>query len=98
MQQSTNCQNADVLNHLIQRFTITPDQARKDYGIDRLAARVKNLRDRGVEIETVPLRYINRNGHVVRYAMYKLQSRAIPAAAMPYIDEHSKIWINEAEN
>jgi len=95
MQHTNKSQNADVLNHLIQRITITPDQARKDYGIDRLAARIKNLRDRGVEIETIPQRAIGRKGRPIRFALYKLQSKEIPAAALPYLDQDSKVWINE---
>jgi len=95
---ATKTHLADVLNHLVQQTAITDGEARKDYGIARLGARIYDLRQMGVEIETIPQQSKNRHGHSVRFALYKLQSKEIPAAALPYLDQDSKVWINEAEN
>jgi hypothetical protein len=38
----------------------------------RLAARIKDLRNRGEEIETEIVKGLNRNGETTRYAVYRL--------------------------
>lgn len=58
-----------ILTHL-KRSTITPTQALNKYGCFRLAARIKDLRDSGHQIETE----MQRKGDKT-YARYRLVSR-----------------------
>jgi hypothetical protein len=62
-------QNDRVLCHLLAGNSITQLQALGLYGIFRLAARVKVLRDRGHKIETINKR--DPNGKT--YAEYRLR-------------------------
>ena len=50
---------------------ITAKEAMKRYGIYRLAARIKDLRDEGYEIKTTMMKYKNVVGRTVMYAEYK---------------------------
>ena len=52
---------------------LTQDQA-IPLGVFRLAARVKDLRDRGFRIETMMLEGVNQYGHKTRYARYVLKA------------------------
>ncbi len=60
-------QNEMVLWHMTDMGAITPKTAFRYYGIMRLAARVRELRKQGHNIET---QMVNRRG--VRYAEYRL--------------------------
>jgi len=64
-------QTDKVLRHLRDYGAINPAQAMNDYGIFRLAARIKDLRDLGYYIETEYVRSTNRYGETVRFAEYQ---------------------------
>jgi len=57
----------DVIKHLKRGRAITAIQALKLYGIFRLAARVKNLRDNGHDIISTPVHRGNK-----RFSSYSL--------------------------
>lgn len=64
-------QNEKVLQHLLAGRTISPLEAKGVYNIDRLAARIFELKTRGHDIET-----INRKDPVGKpYAEYRLVTR-----------------------
>ena len=62
-------QTERVLNHLRERGSITPVEALHVHGIYRLAARVNDLKKRGVNVVARMKQDIN--GH--RYAEYRLR-------------------------
>lgn len=59
-----------VKDHLLRHGTITPLQALRQHGIMRLSARVLELRETGMGIET---EYITRNNK--RFARYRYYSQ-----------------------
>lgn len=61
-----------ILQHMKTYGSINPKEAENEYGCMRLAARIKDLRNRGVEIETEIVKGKNRNGENTRYAVYRL--------------------------
>lgn len=62
-----------ILNHLEKNGSITSMEAFQLYGITRLAARIKELRDRGYDVVTLTMDSVNRYGEIVRYAKYVLR-------------------------
>lgn len=60
-----------MLGYLKRRGSITPLQAQRDLGIQRLGARVYDLRREGVEIEAELVRRRTRYGEA-RVARYSL--------------------------
>ena len=61
-----------ILQHMKTYGSINPKEAEREYGCMRLAARIKDLRNRGVDIETEIVKGENRNGGNTRYAVYRL--------------------------
>jgi len=61
-------QTKKVLGWLQAGNTLTSKQARKLFGIDRLAARVGEVRDAGYEVVTTMIR-INKDTRVGRYSL-----------------------------
>lgn len=61
-----------ILGHLKTYGSIDPKEAEAKYGCMRLAARIKDLRNRGVAIDTEIVRGENKNGGKTRYAVYRL--------------------------
>jgi hypothetical protein len=61
-------QTDQVLSYMRLWGSVTPLQAMHDIGCMRLAARIKDLRDRGYRIETRTIE--SKNGK--RYASYRL--------------------------
>ena len=61
-----------VLDHLKNHGSISSREAEKEYGIARLAARIKDLTRMGVQIRTEMVQGVNRYGKPVRYARYFL--------------------------
>ena len=61
-----------VLDHLKNHGSISSREAEKEYGIARLAARIKDLTRMGVSIRTEMVTGENRYGKPVRYARYYL--------------------------
>ena len=62
-----------ILEHMRQNPWITSKEAFEQYGITRLSARIKNLRDVGYDIETVMVETTTRFGESCRYARYILK-------------------------
>lgn len=59
-----------ILKHLENYGSITSFEAFELYGITRLAARVKELREKGYDINTLMIEGVNRYGEACRYAKY----------------------------
>ena len=61
-----------VLQHMKTHGSINPIEAETLYGCRRLAARIKDLRNRGVQIDTDMVKGLDRDGGTCRYAVYRL--------------------------
>lgn len=61
-------QKKDILNHLIEKGTITPIEALELYGCFRLGARIADLKAEGIQIRTD---IVAKNGK--RFAQYSLE-------------------------
>lgn len=66
-------QKIRVLQHLEKYGSITSMDAFKEYGITRLAARIKDLRELGYDIITIMIENKNRYNEDTRYAKYVLK-------------------------
>ena len=66
----TQCEQ--VLYHLRKIGPITAREAMTEYGIMRLAARIKDLRDRGHRIRTDMVEVPTRSGDTTDVAEYRL--------------------------
>lgn len=64
-------QDLMVLDYMIEHETITQRQAADEFNCYRLSARIKDLRDRGAEIETEMVPTRSKAGHSA-YARYRL--------------------------
>lgn len=62
-----------ILGHLKTHGSISHYEAEDMDGCTRLAARIKDLRNRGVGIETKMVKGLNRNGGKTCYAVYRLE-------------------------
>lgn len=62
-----------ILEHIQKYGSITSMEAFEKYGITRLAARIKDLRDMGYDIDTIMMEGQNRYGESTRYAKYVLR-------------------------
>ena len=60
-----------ILNHLMNG-SITSKEAMQRYGIYRLAARIKDLRNEGYVINTIMMKRKNPFDRMVSYASYEL--------------------------
>lgn len=65
-------QNIRVHEYLRRNGCITPQQALNDLGVMRLAARIADLKEKGVQIETVMVDGVNRFGEPTKFAKYYL--------------------------
>lgn len=77
MNDNPNIANSDsqaqqILALLEAGYALTADDAIERIGCYRLAARVKDLRDQGHQIETQLMPGINRDGKKIRYGQYRL--------------------------
>lgn len=61
-----------VLNHLVEKGSITPVEAMTNYGALRLGALIFNLRDSGLNIKTTTHTFKNKMGRISRIAKYVL--------------------------
>ncbi|MGM9642949.1 MAG: helix-turn-helix domain-containing protein [Eubacteriales bacterium] len=61
-----------ILRHLRDYGSISHLEAYSEYGIQRLAARVKDLKRRGHNIVSETVRGVNRYGEPIRYSLYRL--------------------------
>jgi hypothetical protein len=66
----TQC--AEILNHLRSGKSITQRQASRGYGIDRLGARIYDLRRLGHPINREMVKVRARSGRATRVARYSL--------------------------
>ena len=62
-----------ILFYLNEYGSITAQEAQKLCGCMRLAARIHDLRRKGISIITEKAEYKNRAGNRVSYAIYKLE-------------------------
>ena len=70
---TTRSQLAAIRKHLRRYRKIDVRTAREQYGCERLGARIWDLRHEGMEIITDYAECLNRYGHHVRYAVYRLR-------------------------
>ena len=68
--RTSQCQK--ILKHLIRYGQITSMQAIKNFGCTRLAARIADLKEKGVGIETEMVYKKSANGEYIHYGLYKL--------------------------
>lgn len=61
-----------ILKHLKRNPWITSRDAFEKYGITRLSARIKELREMGYDIRTIMVETTTRFGESCRYARYVL--------------------------
>ena len=61
-----------VLQHMEMFGEITPSVALGEYGVQRLASRISDLKRRGIKINSVMRSGKNRLGGTIRYAVYTL--------------------------
>ena len=66
-----------ILNHLVEKGSITPVEAMLNYGVLRLGAHIYNLRGSGLEIQTTTHTYLNKFNRVSRIAKYVLVNEEI---------------------
>ena len=64
-----------IIRHMEDYGSITPLEAMSEYGIMRLASRVNDLKNRGLDIRRVMESSKNRYGEPVCYARYYLEDR-----------------------
>ncbi|MFG0381078.1 helix-turn-helix domain-containing protein [Pseudomonas sp. zbq_18] len=70
--KTSNTQRAMIRRHLEAGNSLTALQALNHYGCARLASRIDELRQAGMNIETHWLQVQNRQGKLVRVAEYRL--------------------------
>lgn len=70
MSKKSHC--SQILAYLNRHGSITPAEAEDHFGCRRLAARISDLRESGLEIKTVMEQGKNRFGNPVRWARYYL--------------------------
>lgn len=61
-----------ILDHFKKYHTLTSMEAFEEYGITRLSARIKDLRDLGYDIDCAMVEGKNRYNESVRYGVYRL--------------------------
>ena len=71
----TQCE--DILEYLRENGSITPMEAMQEFGCMRLAARITDLRERGVKIRRTMAKARNRKGQPVAFAKYVLEEDEI---------------------
>lgn len=71
MQTDSQCKM--ILFYLKEKGSITAKDARQLCQCERLAARINDLRRRGIPIKTEIKSYVNKHGYPVRYAVYRLE-------------------------
>ena len=71
MQTESQCKM--ILFYLKEKGSITAKEARQLCQCERLAARINDLRRKGIPIRTDTKTYVNKHGYPVRYAVYRLE-------------------------
>lgn len=70
MMKATQCER--IIRHLKDYGTITSMEAMTEYGIMRLASRIKDLKNQGYSIISETKKSKNRYGEPVHYSVYRL--------------------------
>lgn len=70
MEKQTHCDL--ILRHMKTYGSISHKEAEREYGCTRLAARISDLRRRGVDIQSQIVTGKDRHGGKTHYAVYKL--------------------------
>jgi len=73
--QKRKSQNAIILEHIQNGNKIDPEKAGVMCRCKRLAARVGELRERGFNIKTEMISYIDKDGVKIKYGEYSLISQ-----------------------
>lgn len=63
-------QNSKILRYMEEHGSITPREAMR-FGCMRLAARIKDLKTAGHEIESEMVSMIDEDGETIRFARYR---------------------------
>lgn len=74
MQTESQCKM--ILFWLKEKGSINAKEARSLCQCERLAARINDLRRKGIPIKTETKYYKNKQGYPVRYAVYRLEDTA----------------------
>lgn len=74
MQTESQCKM--ILFWLKEKGSINAKEARSLFQCERLAARINDLRRKGIPIKTETKYYKNKQGYPVRYAVYRLEDTA----------------------
>ena len=61
-----------ILAYMTTNGSITDTQARDNFGCHRLAARISDLRARGIKTDSIPKTMVNRYGKRVTFSEYRL--------------------------
>ena len=70
-------QNQTILDHLKGHRSISHKTAYERYGVARLAARIKDLREEGHQIDTITCQeYSAKQRKLVKFARYRLVQEA----------------------
>ena len=76
-----------IISYMKKHRGITSQDAFRDLGITRLSARIKELRDKGYNIDTLMIEGKNRFGEITRYGKYVLKG-----------EQNAEIFIGSIEN
>lgn len=68
-------QGERIVQYMLDYGSITPMQAFENLGITKLATRIGEMRERGIEIQSEFMSGKNRFGQPVRYKRYFLTSK-----------------------
>ena len=68
----TQCER--IMDYIKRFGSITTIEAFSDLGITRLASRIHDLRELGIEIDSETIKGKNRYGETVHYTRYSLRS------------------------
>lgn len=79
MENEKETQIIQILKHLKDHGSITASEADHTYGIQRLAARMNDIKNRGVKFYVVMESGLNRFQKKTRYARYILSPREVTA-------------------
>lgn len=71
MARLTQCDR--ILRHMREQGSITHLEAAGEYGIQRLASRINDLKRRGYRITSETVRGKNRYGEPTHYSVYRLK-------------------------
>ena len=61
-----------LLAHMRMGGAVTQAQALREWGIGRLAARIHDMRSRGIKILVESVNVVNRSGETCRVAQYRM--------------------------